>query len=93
MIRRKNPKAIQRSRREATKYLISDRILDCRHRTNDSPAMILVSGEERKIAMEATHELNSHHGRKETLWKIAEWYSWSEMYADVKAWVKTCEQY
>ena len=83
---------MQHFRQEATKYLVLNRILYWRRRTNESPAKVLVSEEENKKAIEATHELSGHRGREGTLRKVAEHYWWPEMYADVIECLKTCEQ-
>jgi hypothetical protein len=80
---------MQQFRQEATKYLVSDGILYRRRNTNEPPAKVLVSAEQKRKAMESAHELSGHPGREGTLRKIVERYWWPEMYVDVKDWVKT----
>jgi hypothetical protein len=88
----KTTKELQQFRREATKYLVSDGILYRRRKTNEPPAKVVVSTEQKRKAMEAAHELSGHRGREGTLRKVVEWYWWPEMYVDLKDWVNTCEQ-
>ena len=83
---------MERFRREATTYLVSDGILYRRRKTNEPPAKVLVSAEQKRKALEAAHELSGHRGREGTLRKVVERDWWPEMYVDVKDWVKTCEQ-
>jgi hypothetical protein len=63
----KTMKEMQQFRREATKYLVSDGILYRRRKTNEPPAKVLVSAEQKRKAMEAAHELSGHRGREGTL--------------------------
>jgi len=59
---------------------------------NDLPAMVLVSAEQTRKAIEATHQLSRHHGRVGTLQQVVERYWWPEIYVNVKDWVKTYQQ-
>ena len=88
----KTMKEMQQFRREATKYLVSDGILHRRRKTNEPPAKVFVSADQKRKAMEAAHELSGHRGREGTLRRVVERYWCPEMYVDVKDWVKTCEQ-
>jgi len=89
---RMTTKEMHQFRREALKYLVSDGILYRRRKTNEPPAKLFVSAEQKWKAMEAAHELSGHRGRAGTLQKVVEPYGWPEMYGDVKDWVKWWEQ-
>jgi hypothetical protein len=89
---RNTMKEMHQFRRQATQYLVSDVILYQRRKTNEPPAKVLVSAEQKRKAIETAHELSGHRGREGTLRKVVEWYWWLEMYVDVKGWVKTYEQ-
>jgi hypothetical protein len=88
----KIPKEAQQLGRETTKYLVTDGVLNRRRKSNEPPAKKLVSTEQKRKAMEAAHELSGHRGREGTLRMVVEWYWWSEMYVEVKDWVKLCEE-
>jgi len=77
---------------EAVKDLVSDGMLYWRRKTNEPPAKVLVSAEQKRKAMEAAHELSGHCRREKTLQKVVEWYRWPEKYVKVKDCVKTGEQ-
>jgi len=51
---------------EATKYLSWNWILYRRGKSNEPPAAVLVSAEQKRKAMEAAHELSGHCGREGT---------------------------
>jgi len=83
---------MQQFRREATKYHVSDVIDYQRRKTNEPPAKVLVCAEQKRKAMDAANELSGLCGREGTLRKIVELYWSSEMYVNIKDWVKMCEQ-
>jgi len=80
----KTPTEIQQLWQEATKYLHSDGVLYWSLKTYELLAIVIVSAERKRKAMQAADELSGHGWREGALQQIAEWYWWPEMYVDVK---------
>jgi hypothetical protein len=79
---------MQHFQQEGTQYDVSNVILYRRHQTNEPPANVYISGNERRMAIEAAHKLIGHQGREGTLRKVVKCYRETEKLADVKEEVK-----
>jgi Integrase zinc binding domain/Integrase core domain len=80
-------------RRKAFKYFVWRGYLYRRNKPGYPPRRVLGTKEDRREALEASHEASGHRGPDTTFARLMERYFWDGMYEDLRKYVAACEAY
>ncbi|HZZ17678.1 MAG TPA: hypothetical protein VFE08_17165, partial [Candidatus Sulfotelmatobacter sp.] len=74
----------------ARKYYIFESALW--RRTNDLPRRVILNNREREELIRQAHDESGHRGRDPTYRKLADFYFWPNMFAQIALYCRTCRQ-
>lgn len=83
-------KEFNKFKKEALRYKVQDRHLFCRNSKNVPLRRVIDSQTDKDKILQQLRGEGGHRGREGTYRRVADRYWWDNLYADVKAYVKSC---